>query len=198
MARRSRRELRDNLYRVAETQAGWFTAKQALESGYTYPAQAYHASQGNWIRMDRGIYRLNAWPATDREDLVRWTLWSRERGVISHATATSMHGLGDLNPAQIHMTVPKGFRASASGVVLHRGVLPDADVERHAGYRITTPLRSILDVAALGIEEERLIAVISDALRRGVTTRKQLRERADIVGPAAALRIERCVERAGA
>jgi len=198
MNRRSRRELRDNLYRVAETQAGYFTAKQALESGYTYPAQAYHASHGNWIRIDRAIYRLNAWPAGDREDLVRWTLWSRDRGVISHDTATSIHRLGDLNPAQIHMTVPPGFRASASGVVLHRGVLPDTDVERHAGYRITTPLRSILDVAALEIEDERLIAIISDALRRGVTTRKQLRERADIAGAAAALRIERSVERAGA
>lgn len=195
MIRRSRRELQDSLHQVAGPQAGYFSARQALSAGFSYPAQAYHANHGNWVRIDRGIYRLHGWPPSDHEEFVRWTLWSRGRAVISHDTAASAHDLGDLNPAEIHLTVPPGFRAVAVSVVLHRATLPDSDVEQHAGYRITTPIRSILDVAAEGIDEDHLFAVISDALRRGVATAKQLRERADAVSPAAALHIERMLGR---
>lgn len=198
MIRASRRDLRDSLQQVAEGQAGYFTARQAIACGYSYPAQAYHAKHGNWLRIDRGIFRLRGWPTSDHEDLVRWSLWSRDRAVVSHDTALAVHDLGDLNPAQIHLTVPPGFRAKARGVVLHHGLVPEPDFERHTGYRITTPLRSILDVAETGIETERLATVLSDALRRGITTRREIENRAETAGAATALAVLRALERVGA
>src|ERR1039458_3305351 len=87
---------------------------------------------GNWIREHRGIYRLALFPATDRPDLALWSLWSSNRkeeveGAYSHQTAISLFNLSDLNPAKLHMTVPRSFRRNSqipSILVLHYEDLP--------------------------------------------------------------------------
>lgn len=189
-----RTDLRRRLLAIAARQSGYFSAAQALEAGYSYPAQRYHAKRGNWLRVDRGIYRLPEWPTGPREDLVRWSLWSRGRAVVSHETALSVHELGDVDPAHVHLTVPPNFRQSDLAVVIHKGELPPDDVEEHEGYRVTTPLRSLLDVATGELDIDQLAQAIVEALSQGMTTRRALRERADEFGPTAALRIERALQ----
>lgn len=191
----NRRDARRNLLRLAASQSGYFTAAQALEEGYSYQAQKYHLDHGNWIRVDRGLYRLPEWPAGERDDLVRWHLWSKRRAVVSHETALAVYELGEVNPERIHLTVPPSFRQRPRRPVLHRADLPDSDVVEHAGYRVTTPLRSLLDTAAGDLDLERLASAVRDALSKGLVTRRALRERADEVGPRAALRIERAIAR---
>jgi len=71
------RDLRRRLSAVAATQSGYFTAAQALEVGYSYPQQKFHADHGNWLRVDRGIFRIPDWPVGPHDDLVRWDLWSK-------------------------------------------------------------------------------------------------------------------------
>src|SRR6266508_2070830 len=88
MPAQDRTDLRRRLLAIAARQSGYFTAAQALDAGYSYPAQRYHAKRGNWLRVDRGIYRFPEWPTGPREDLVRWSLWSRGRAVVSRETAT--------------------------------------------------------------------------------------------------------------
>lgn len=178
---------------VARTQAGYFTAAQARQAGYSYQNQRYHIQRGNWLRVDRGIFRLPEWPHGEHEDLVRWTLWSRNRGVISHQTALAVHELGDVMPARVHMTVPPTFRAEAPGISLHKGKLPKGDIDHREGFSVTTPLRSILDSAAQKLEVDHLGRVIDDALERGLITRKALRARVDDFGANAALGIERAL-----
>ncbi len=187
----TRRDRRKKLVAVAGPQSGYFTAAQALGAGYSYTAQRYHAVHGNWLRVGRGVYRLAEWPPTDHEDLVRWTLWSGWRAVVSHETALSVHGLGDVNPERIHLTVPPGFRARAAGVVLHRAVLDPSETQEYSGFSVTTALRSLLDVAAGSLDLDQLATAISEALQRGLVTPRQLREAADAVGARSALRIER-------
>lgn len=178
---------------IARIQAGYFTASQALKAGYSYQAQRYHADHGNWQRVDRGIFRLPEWPASEHEDLVRWTLWSRDRAVVSHQSALALHELGVVIPTKVHLTVPTSFRAKAPGVVIHKGSLPKEDVEQREGFRVTTPIRSVLDAASEDIESDHLARVIEDALERGITTRRAIRSRADEFGPATALAIERAL-----
>ena len=189
-----RTDLRRRLLALAARQSGYFTAAQALDVGYSYPAQRYHAQRGNWLRVDRGIYRLPEWPTGPREDLVRWSLWSRGRGVVSHETALSVHELGDVDPAQVHLTVPPNFRQTDSSLVIHRAELPDRDVEEHDGFRVTTPLRSLLDVAAGELDLDQLAQAIEEALAGGMTTRRTLLDRADELGANIALRVERALQ----
>lgn len=191
--RQRQQHLRRQLAALAATQAGYFTAKQALLSGYSYQAQKYHADQKNWQRVGRGLYRLPEWPVGQHEDLVRWSLWSREKAVISHETALTVYDLGDANPAAVHLTVPPNFRATASGIQLHKAELPSEDVRQQSGFRITTPLRTLLDVAADVGDVEHLATAIGDALREGMVTRRQILARADAFGPRAALAVERAL-----
>ncbi len=82
-----RRDLRRRLFNLAAEQGGYFTAAQAKRVGYSYQAQAHHVSAGNWIRIDRGLFRIAEWIPDLHDDLARWTLWSKGRGVVSHETA---------------------------------------------------------------------------------------------------------------
>ena len=193
MGRQVRNALRKRLVEVASTQAGYFSASQALEAGYSYPAQHYHALNENWLRVGRGIFRIPEWPSSPHEDLVRWTLWSGQKGVVSHESALAVHELGDVNPASVHLSVPPGFRAKAEGVVLHRAVVEPAERQEHSGFWVTTPLRSLIDIASGSLDLDQVVTAVVEAQRRGLVTAKRLRARADAAGDRAALRIERAL-----
>jgi predicted transcriptional regulator of viral defense system len=171
----SRTERADQLYQVAESQQGYFTSSDAKALGYDYPHQHFHIKQGNWIRVEHGIYRLKKFPAAAHEDLMRWWLWSRKKGVVSHETAAALYELGDLLPAKAHLTVPPNFRKKvAKGVVLHKATVKKTEVDRREGLPITKPLRTILDLARANLDDERLSAVTKDAIRKGLVSKKDL------------------------
>ena len=194
--KRDSAELRTSLFRLGAKQAGYFTAAQALDIGYAYPGQLYHHRRGEWSRVDRGIYRLAVWPETDHADLVRWTLWSRGHGVVSHETALAVHELGDVLPAKVHLLVPRKFRSVDPSVVLHRVDIDADDIEVRAGFRVTTPMRAILDTAT-DMDVDRLASVIRDAVDQGVTSAGRLRGRAGQFGPSVAYAIESALRQLG-
>ena len=79
----TRQDRRLGLQRLAFSQAGYVTAAQARNLDYSYQAQKYHVDSGNWLRVDRGLFRLPDWPPAPEDQWVRWTLWSNGRGVVS-------------------------------------------------------------------------------------------------------------------
>ena len=191
-------ELRKRINTLAVRQAGYFTAAQAKEVGYSHQAQRYHVGRGSWTQVGRALFRLPDWPEREEDVYVRWRLWSNHLGVVSHQSALSVHRLGDVNPALVHLTVPRGFRARNPAVALHRASLPPADVEeREAGYVLTTPERSLLDAATAELTQEQVDGAIADAVGDGLVVPRRLRERSDEFGELAALRVERALSRIG-
>lgn len=188
-----RRDLRRQLFALAADQAGYFTAAQAKAIGYSYPAQAHHVHAANWLRVDRGIFRLREWVPGVHDDLARWFLWSKQRAVVSHDTALSVHGVGEFESPRVQLTVPPGFRMSDDAIALHVEELPDEDIERHVGFPVTTLARSLIDVARGHADDDQLANAVADALAAGTVTRRQLRSRAEAVDPTAALRVERAL-----
>lgn len=172
-----RQALRQTLYRLAAGQAGYFTAAQAREVGYSYQAQKHHVDHGNWTRIDRGIFRIPEWPAGVNDELVRWVLWSKHRAVVSHDSAAVAYRFGVANPAKVHLSVPPGFRMQDPAVVLHYRVLPESDVTVLDGAAITTALRTVVDVIESHFDEEFVEDVIADALRSGAISGGQLERR---------------------
>lgn len=161
------------LFEIASQQGGYFTAKQALEAGYSYRLHYHHRHQGNWRDVDRGVFRLVDFPNSPHEDLIRWSLWSRNRedvpqAVASHETALSIHELSDIMPGKIHMTVPPKFRKQASGCVIHKAILKPEEIEKREGFFVTTPFRSIIDVAEGTLSLEQVEKAIRDAFNRGL------------------------------
>ena len=188
----SHREAAQRLFELAQQQQGFFTAKQAKAAGFAENTHPYHVQMGNWIREHRGIYRLAQFPTAERPDLVLWALWSRNRredieGVYSHQTALSLHDLSDLNPAKLHMTVPTDFRRNTEipGIlVLHYADLPESDVQTAPGFRLTRPLRTILDlISTEEVERTFIHQALRQALDRGLITRRQIRS-TPMSGPA--------------
>jgi predicted transcriptional regulator of viral defense system len=183
--RRDPQENAQRLYEIAEAQGGYFTAAQALEAGYAYSQQHFHVARGNWQRVERGIFRLPNYPSHAYEDLIRLSLWSRTRQgepqvVVSHETALLLHELSDILPAKIHLTTPPGFRKpTPPGCVLHSAALQPADFEERAGYRVTTPLRTLLDVADSPLSQEHLDQAVTEALKRGMVRREVLEAAAE-------------------
>ena len=170
-----RTEKSNRLFALAESQQGYFTSADAKRLGYDYPHQHFHVKQGNWIRVDRGIFRLKKFPSARHEDLMRWWLWSRKKAVLSHETAAALYDLGDLLPSKIHLTVPPGFRKKAArALVLHRATLGESEIEKLEGLPATKPLRTILDLARSHLDDERLEAVARDAILKGLISSKEL------------------------
>src|SRR3972149_9304318 len=173
----TRIEKSHRLFEVAESQQGYFTSADAKRLGYDYPHQHFHVKQGNWIRVDHGIYRLKKFPTAGHEDLMRWWLWSRKKGVMSHETGAALYELGDLLPSKIHLTVPLDFRKRpAKSLVLHKANLSASEIDKRNDLPVTTPLRTVLDLARSHLDDERLSAVAKDAIKKGLMSRKELLE----------------------
>ena len=183
--RRQAKTASDALFEIIEQQQGYFTAKQAAEAGYQLGSQAHHVKSGNWARVERGIYRMVRFPQSGEEQLVIYSLWSRNltgeaTGVYSHQTALSIHELSDVNPTKLHMTVPATFRRRATTpkiLLLHRANLPEKDVEQRQGFAVTRPLRSIADLAATeSVSRDIIEQALSEGRQRGLITIREVTE----------------------
>lgn len=168
----------NDLYETASHQGGLFTSAQATESGYSAPLLTYYVHSGKAIRVTRGVYRLVHFPPADNEDLMAAWLWSDQLGVISHQTALSLHGLSDVLPAQIHLTVPSSWRRRKppAGVGLHYDVVPSTDRSWVGNLAATNVERTLNDCARGGLPPEFLLQATKQALKRGLVARAELGE----------------------
>lgn len=179
---------------IAAVQGGYFTARQALKAAYGYRLQHFHCKCGNWKREGHGLFRLSHYPMPERPDLIRLSLWSRDQrgeiqAVVSHETALSLHELSDVMPAKIHLTVPHGFRkAVPPNCVLHSRELHAHDWTSRGGYRVTTPLQTLLDAAESDLSQEHLDDAVAQALSRGLVREKHLA--AAKIGPGGKARLD--------
>ena len=185
MVGRAKKNVPAALFDSIEGQQGYFTAKQAADAGYQLGSQAHHVKSGNWVRVERGIYRLARFPQSNEEQLVIYHLWSRNRagapeGVYSHQTALSIHELSDVNPSKLHMTVPPTFRRTSKTpkiLVLHRAWLDKKDVVQQHGFAVTRPLRAIVDLAvAEAVSRDIVEQALREGRQRGLITVREILE----------------------
>jgi predicted transcriptional regulator of viral defense system len=174
---------KDLLFRIADSQQGYFTSQQAEECGFSRSNFHRYLASKQWTKEMRGIYRLTHYPVTERPELVLWSLWSRDKqgkilGVWSHVTALDIYELSDAMPSKMHMTVPKRFRRGTNipkTLVLHFADLSEKDIQMQQGYLVTTALKTIVDIVDEGkLAEELVIQAIQDALKQGLISRTAL------------------------
>jgi predicted transcriptional regulator of viral defense system len=163
------------LYESAERQMGFFTAPQAVAAGYSRPNHTYHVKTKDWQRFERGIYRLSHFPAMGRQDVMLAYLWcsnltGKPLGVVSHDTALEVHNLSTWISSKYHLTVPKGFRKRGETGFqsqFHYADLSAQDVENIDGFRVTKPLRTIVDLLDWGrLDLRHLKDALSQAFDR--------------------------------
>ena len=173
---------RKELFELSDAQEGYFTAAQARKLGYLKQYQQHHRKTGAWLAVGRGLFRLRDYPPGEHEQLVQLSLWSHNRqgqpqAVVSHQSALAFYELSEVLPGKVHLTVPPGFRKSPlPGVVLHKARLDVGDIQSFAGFRVTKPLRTLVDVALAHLSLEHLELAAWQALERGLVRRKTLQE----------------------
>ncbi|MCL2724826.1 MAG: type IV toxin-antitoxin system AbiEi family antitoxin domain-containing protein [Polyangiaceae bacterium] len=168
----------NRLFEIASGQAGYFTTQQAADAGYSTHLLRKHIHAGRVTRSRRGIYRLVHFPPSEHEELVTAWLWSEQVGVISHQTALALHGLSDVLPAHVHLTLPaawgkRRFRVPPGVVLHHADVMPE-DRAWFGAVPITNTLRTLRDCADAGFSPELLRQAARQALRRGLVARNEL------------------------
>ncbi len=177
----------DAVYDVAAAQAGYFTAAQAAAVGVSRQLLEYHVKTKQVLRAERGIFRLQRFPTSDREDLVPVWLWSQENGVISHDTALSIHQLSDVLPEQRHITLPLLWKRrrlrTPAGVAVHYADIPEKERTWFGAIPVTSPLRTVVDAIADGLSMDLVDQAVRQGVRRKLFTRPQvtpaLRQRGD-------------------
>ncbi|MBN2143607.1 MAG: hypothetical protein JW774_03190 [Candidatus Aureabacteria bacterium] len=171
------------LFDIADSQMGYFTTSQAEEAGFKRPNFYVQIKNGNWKKEYQGIYRLSDYPVTDYEHYMVWYLWSRNKagipqGYFSYLTALNLYNLSEINPSRIYLTVPKKFRRSGDIpkiLILFKNDLIENDVKQFKGFKITTPLRTLLDVIEKGeISDEIMSQAVTQAYKKGLIQKKNL------------------------
>ncbi len=171
------------LFQVAVGQMGYFTARQAREVGVSNDLVKYHVGTGRFIRAYRGVYRFRDYPPTMREEVMAaWLAVGKEFAVVSHESALDLLGISDIIPNAIEITVPreKRYLQPPLGITLHASSRPllAHEIDTRYGINVTSPERTIVDVAEASISEEHVERAVADAMQVGLSTVSLLRESA--------------------
>jgi predicted transcriptional regulator of viral defense system len=170
----------DGLYRIAESQAGYFTTEQALDAGMDRSTLRHHARPGGrYERVRRGLYRLRHFPSSPHEHVVAAWLDLPSPAVVSHESALELYELSDVIPNAVHVTLPRAKRGQRPrpGVRFHTLERPPStnETRRVAGVLVTNPDRTIVDSLEAGTQLEQIELAARQALDRALTTPRRLR-----------------------
>ncbi len=163
----------DRLYDQAESQGGYFATADAAGAGVSSRLLTYYTKAGDIDRVAHGVYRLSRFPTHRFGDAIAATLWAGHGSVVSHDSALAVYGLGPAMPVVIHVSVPRPFRGTRAGVVVHVVALAAAEVTVWDDVPVTSVPRTLTDVAVEG-DPALAIDAARDALRHGLTTPDQI------------------------
>ncbi|MHB8681435.1 MAG: type IV toxin-antitoxin system AbiEi family antitoxin domain-containing protein [Acidimicrobiales bacterium] len=162
---------------VANGQYGYVTAEDARGQGIDPVQLRLMHHRGLLDRVAYGLYRFPVVPITPLDQYMEAVLWTRTEAVLSHETALDLHDLCDVNPVQIHITVPAGYRLRRIPPAmyrLHRRNLDRDEITRHEGIPIVTVRRAIVDGIEGGVGGHLIDQAIDTARRRGLMARSEL------------------------
>jgi very-short-patch-repair endonuclease len=165
---------------LAAVQHGVFTRAQARECGGTKAVIRTRLDRLQWEEPYAGVFRLAGVPRTFRQSLLAAQLAWGPESVVSHRAGAALVRLASFRRAPIELTVPRKCRRPYAEHIVHRPrrALSPLDVTRVEGIPVTTPARTLIDLAAVADARSVEIA-LHDALRRGLVSPSRLRWRTE-------------------
>jgi very-short-patch-repair endonuclease len=176
--------------RLASGHHGVFSYTDAIRAGFTKRTIYGRISTNRWERLHAGVYRLNGAPSSWRQQLFAACLALGRGAVASHRAAAALWHLAGYDPGILEVSVPRGRRPRERGVLVHQVVLLPVDVTAVEVIPITTPARTLLDLAAVS-PADAVEDALDDALRRGLVKLPRLRWRAEELGPRSGAKVIR-------
>lgn len=150
------------LQALAATQFSLFSVGQAAALGITARALERALNRGWILQVRRGIYALAGHPPSVWQPLMAAALAAGPSTAISHRSAAAVHGFYGFVPGRhTELSVPASSHLVLDGVTIHRTrqLARDDIVERH-GVRVTSAIRTIIDIAAT--TNDHLLARVID------------------------------------
>lgn len=159
---------------LAHSQGGVLTRAQALALGFTRHQLEYRLETGRWQRVSDLGYRLL--PSNDDFDQLMAAVSLLPAAVVSHESAGALHGFRWLKDAPATVSVHSRTTHSFEGVVVKRcHDLHDQHWVEYRGLRLTTPARTVFDLAA-SYGDRRLNRIVSGLMDAGHVSETELEE----------------------
>jgi hypothetical protein len=153
---------------IADRQGGVIARAQLAALGLGPSAIDHRVRSGRLHLVHRGVYSVGHRVVGAQGRRWAGVLACGVASVFSHASAAAAWNLRASVSGLMHVTVGPGGRARRPGIRVHRRpTLPDDEVTTLAGLAITTPARTLLDLAASGLRGRPLEAALdrSELLR---------------------------------
>lgn len=167
---------------IAARNHGVFSRAQAKAAGADRGQIQHRLATRRWVIVHLGVYRLNGLPRSWHQALVAACLAIGARAVVSHRAAGALWRLPGFEPDVIEVTVNRARSVRRPGILVHRStVLDPVDLGRIDGVPVTSPARTLVDLAGI-VTPEVLEEALDDALRRRLTTIGRLRWRISELG----------------
>jgi len=164
----------NTLVEIAQSQLGYFSTSQAVGCGISNQLLRHAVKTHRVERALRAVYRFNHFPSSAHEEVMAAWLWADQAGVISHDSALELHGLADVLPDAVHLTLPPDWKRRLSRRQVPNNLrayfeeVPKTDICWMAGVPTTTAARSIIDYAKAGGQPDLIERAVRDGLDRGL------------------------------
>ncbi len=159
--RAPRRGPHHEVARRAGLQYGILTRAQLLECGFT-AAMIGHRARTGWLwRMYRGVYAVGYPPSSPDAQAMAALLACGPGAALSHRSAAALWKITKTWPSPVEVTAQSAHRMA--GLRAHRSrTLAARDVTRHRGLWVTTPARTLIDLADI-LDDAALIRALNEA-----------------------------------
>jgi len=152
---------------IAAAQGGYLTARQAARVGCDGAAIRAGLNRGALVRVHGNLIRVANWPIGPLDEYAKWCALFEGAAVVSHQSAAELYGLGRLRPRFVHLTSARPAPSGLGQVAVRRGHFTSDEIALAGTFGVTTPVRTILDLADTGISQHALDEVVGDALAIG-------------------------------
>ena len=178
------------LWQIALNQGGLFTSQQAVSAGIDSRNHAYHIKAKNWLKVEKGIYKLKNIEESQKTKFFLYQLWARNKtgktaGAFSYETALYLMGLRTKYPqatqaVRFHITVSNRFRKTPSkkfhSLVLHYEDLDDNEKTIKDYLHITSIKKTFQDLINAGsYHPEWLKQQFKQALEKQMISYKEIK-----------------------
>ena len=134
---------------LADLQHHVVARNQLLDLGLTREAIQVRIDRG-WLHpIHRGVYAVGTQRLSLRGRWMAAVLAAGPLAVLSHLCAACFWRMITSFPKRIEVTVPHGVRARGDFILHRTRSLPDEEWVVHDGIRVTTPVRTIIDLCSV-------------------------------------------------
>jgi very-short-patch-repair endonuclease len=170
---RERGHLAPKISQLAEQQQGYATRQQLLALGVSADSIRRRLEAGEWITRYAGVYAIGHRSPGPIPIAAAVVLACGDDAVLSHDSAVALWGFGRW-PTRQEVIAPHQRRRK--GIVSHRSAtLTPHDVTVQYGIRVTTPARTICDIAPRRTDDQ-LLEAVDDARAGGYLGPTALKE----------------------